>query len=65
MSTEDVGSRQRDILIGRGYQDDFVAGGAGDGDHTSTGLASEASHQCSLSHGTSAGDSRPDTICWK
>ena len=65
MSTEDVACRQCGILVGRGYQDDFVAGCAGDGDHTSTGLASEASNQCSFSHGASAGDFRPDTICWE
>lgn len=64
MSTEDVGSRQRGILVGRGYQDDFVAGCAGDGDCTSTGLALEASYQCSFSHGASAGDYRPRTNFW-
>lgn len=59
MSTEDVGGGQRGILLGRGYQDDLVASCTGDGDHTTTGLASEASSQCSVSHGASAGNYKP------
>ena len=51
-----MGIGQRGLLIGCRYQDDFIASGAGNGDHTATGVAFEASPQCSVSHGASTGD---------
>ena len=56
LPTEDLDTGQHGILVGRGYQDDFVASCPGNRNHTPTGFASETSPQRSVPHGAIAGN---------